>query len=263
MYKPTPLHILFDTLVTGLTCTASATTWWGLAGSGKTLKVSVWQEFMDIGKDRFSLLSSCADLVFNEAISIGYHDVEDMARHLSILALFPIFGEFHFKSLWIGIEKCHYRRSSPLEPNKIVTKKRWLWLRGPDDDDYDGLILANLHIRPGAHSSSPWQPLIHPAAPSYGISLDIVLLRRSSSPWQEQIRVDIHMSVSGSAKARKLSGGHMGTAHLVRFGGRKMGKKNKRALGNNKRGRKWRIKNSKEFSMFEQHQRVGRKTNTK
>ena len=32
------------------------------------------------------------------------------------------------------------------------------------------------------------------------------------------------MSVSGSAKARKLSGGHMGKAHLVRFGGRKRGK---------------------------------------
>ena len=129
-----------------------------------------------------------------------------------------------------------------MNQNKRVTKKRWLWLRGPDDDDYDGLILANLHIRPGAHSSSPWQPLIHPAAPSYGISLNIVLLRKSSSPWQEQIRVDIHMLVSGSAKARKLSGGHMGKAHLV--WGKEKGGKSKRAMGHNKRGRKWRIKNS-------------------
>ena len=36
------------------------------------------------------------------------------------------------------------------------------------------------------------------------------------------------MSASGSAKARKLSGGHMGKAHLLRFGGRKRGKKSKR-----------------------------------
>ena len=137
MYKPTPPHILFDTLVTGLTCTASATTWWGLARSGKALKVSVWQEFMDIGKDRFSLLSSCADLVFNEGNDNHIYWLSwcwryDMtAQHIGT---FPDFWRIQFQSLWIGIENWHYRRSSPLEPKQkshkkevIMTKRAWWW----------------------------------------------------------------------------------------------------------------------------------------
>ena len=206
---------------------------------------------MDIGKDRFSLLSSCTDLVVNEGnllifmmlktwhdISVYWHFSRFLENSISKVSL--------LEKRNVILEGTHH-----LNQNKIVTKKRWLWLRGPDDNDYDALILANLHIRPGAHSSSPWQPLIHPAAPSYGISLDIILLRKSSSPWQEQIRVDSHMSVSGSAKAHKSSGGHMGKAHLVRFGGRKMGKRSKRTMGR-KSHTKW-----QGLRVFEWHRKRG------